>query len=384
MDNPLGGDEYGLVDENSRTLEARNFDTFTDRLSSLAANDGRLTKGKNFSSNKDTLHITPPTSFFDVAFSPSESLKDNSTKLSLHCLPYNDPRTVNNRIAALSPFDDKETNSTSRIYSPFMESSARLDRSSTISTPKRLTFLKNLESVPTEADIFAIRSCITSIKASIPDQETLLATLSSFAAVFEDISTRANYWGWAPKYFSFIYKILQGHHGAISNQAVLNYCSALLSYLACLMTKFDYYREPSIQRYFVKKALPRLVQVTGKHNTKFDTPSLAMMYICFHLSVDEAVVKFLVDIRLNIPDFFTSNSHKILRYRRAFWFGSVCNRLLIQNDLNYSPINKELLFQCVTEAQHSYIHEKEVIIKSAFNKFFYFNDKRYVKRYQLW
>lgn len=273
---------------------------------------------------------------------------------------------------------DRDTNSGSKNLSPCIDSSSKQARSSVVSsgTPRRLTFLENLESIPTETDIFALRTFTTAIKTSMIEQDTLLTALSSFGHLFEDISTRANYWGWAPKYYSFIYKILQGSHGVIENIAVLNYCSALLSYLACLMTKFDFDREPSIQRYFVKKALPRLVEITGKYNTKIDTPSLAMMYICFHLNANELLVKFLIDLRKNIPDFFANNRNKILRYRRAFWFASLCNRLLIQNDLNGSAASKELLFQCISEAQLSYTMEKELIIKSAYNKFFYFNDKK--------
>lgn len=364
---PLKLDHLG--DENEQELEARDFNPFSSRLSLL---------------NHHMEHAIP---LSDSDASPDEDDKTNKATAkeaaatttmhppppSLHCFLSPSP---------FSPADLKDLNF-GKLYSPILESSVRQDKSSTISTPKKLTFLKNLESIPTEADIFAIRGRITAIRATlsstptIDHPEALLATLSAFATEFEDISTRANYWGWAPKYFSFIYKILQGHHGPITEQAVLNYCSAVLSYLACLMTKFDYCREPSIQRYFVKKALPRLVEITGKHNTKFDTPSLAMMYICFHLNIDEAVVNFLIDIRTKTPDLFTNNNYKILRYRRAFWLGSVCNRLLIQGDLNNSSLNKELLFQCVSEAQTCYSCEREEVIKSAYNKFFYFNDKQY-------
>lgn len=84
-----------------------------------------------------------------------------------------------------------------------------------------------------------------------------------------------------------------------------------------------------------------------------------------------------MDLRYNVTDFFTNNKNKILRYRRAFWFASICNRLLIQNDLNGgSAATKELLFQCISEAQVSYTQEKELLIKSAYNKFFHFSDKK--------
>lgn len=430
FDEPFNSNNDSFIYNNVEGAESRNYDTFIQRVASLKMNDAETASKKaqysskvkrSFSTSSYTASNKPNTVSHHKSgknpyisqhsngaggashaskssFSKSEiGINDRHDDVyyfdgidnNLHSFHQNNfsPFNANNAndystdVGHLNPFKSDETlDSSSKNLSPWITSSKQKRSSALVSSeipPRRLTFLENLESIPTEADIFALRALSTSIKAGVVDQTMLMTALSSFGSLFEDISLRANYWGWAPKYFSFIYKILQGSHGPISNIAVLSYCSALLSYLACLMTRFDFDREPSIQRYFIKKALPRLVEITGKYNTKFDTPSLAMMYICFHLNVDEHLVGFLMDLRFNIPNFFSSSKNKILRYRRAFWFASVCNRLLIQNDLNGgSAIANQMLFQCISEAQASYSQEYELIIKSAYNKFFYFNDKK--------
>lgn len=406
-------------------LEARTYDTFSQQVASVNTENQILARAehnprpkirRNFSTSSYTASIKPSTLSYDKTESgnyfPSYlNSNDNRSYGQNNCAEsgLNEVRTSNyslgsnygqsdnhihsihqNQTPCLKSSFPTEVNhldlfisdgilgSADKNVSPLITSSRQTQSSAMISSgvsSRRLAFLENLESIPTESDIFELRALTITIKASITDQSALISTLSLFGSRFDDISVRANYWGWAPKYFSFIYKILQGSHGTISNINVLSYCSMLLSRLACRMSEFDFDREPSIQRYFIKKVLPRLVEITGKYNTNFDTPSLAMMYICFYLNVDEHLVSFLINLRSNIPNFFT-NKNNILRYRRAFWFASVCNRLLIQNDLNGgSAIIKEILFHCISEAQISYTQENELTIKSAYNKFFHFDKK---------
>lgn len=330
----------------------------------------------------------------------------------------------NNITMSPSSLDPVAASYSNKLFSPFnldSPSSALAKKvkysSPAVSASKKLTFLNNLVSVPTESDIHALTSLTASIKASINvDQDVLLTALSSFGRMFEEISSRANCWAWAPKYLSFIYKVSQETHAQNQNSNMARYCSALLSLLACLATNFDSSREPTLQRYFVKKIIPRLVDQIGQSRTKVDIPSLALVYIFFQIETDEHVVGFLLGMRRNSTqeEFFSDDGrNKILRYRRALWFGSVCNRLFLQlnqidsimkeidsqrkvlesnnsqeydktEEIDYKALVcnenfirfKNFLDECYEEAHASYSEEKEVVIRNAYNKFFYFNDKK--------
>lgn len=240
------------------------------------------------------------------------------------------------------------------------------------SSSKKLSFLETLESVPRETDILALKKLANTMNVNTGNSSVLRSAFISFTKIVQDISSRANYWSWAPNYMTFLMLFVRGEFGLVTDTTLIKYVIHLFCLFSCYVCQFDQEREPSIYNYFINFFIPQLIAHVGEWETdEFDPATFALSYIFYKIPVDESIIDLLHSLRVNDLKEFYRSSNNYIRQQRAVWLSAISYQLILNIKRGDSvEKNKANILRCYEEALLSHECERVSRIAKTYERYF--------------